>query len=174
MSNVSGRKNIFCSAGECRIEKRRTGFKLMNHTKTYYRVIYGDTDAMKIVYNANYLRFFEIGRNEFLRQLGFPYTELVERYDLQLPLAESTIKYKKPARYDDLIEIRSTVLELKNASVVMGYEICRRDTGEILVTGSTKHAFVDGEMKVVALRRQAPELKRAIERFMESGGIEEK
>ena len=56
----------------------------------------------------------------------------------------------------------------------MGYEICRRDTGEILVTGSTKHAFVDGEMKVVALRRQAPELKRAIERFMESGGIEEK
>ena len=66
------------------------------------------------------------------------------------------------------------MLELKNASVVMGYEICRRDTGEILVTGSTKHAFVDGEMKVVALRRQAPELKRAIERFMESGGIEEK
>ena len=102
----------------------------MNHTKTYYRVIYGDTDAMKIVYNANYLHFFERGRNEFLRQLGFPYVELVEKNGLQLPLAESHVHYKKPARYDDLLEIRSMVLELKNASVVIGYEIYNKDTGE--------------------------------------------
>ncbi len=143
----------------------------MNHTKAYYRVIYGDTDAMKIVYNANYLRFFEIGRNEFLREIGFPYTELVDKYDLQLPLAESSVKYKRPAQYDDMLEIRSMVLELKNASVIMGYEIYNRDSGELLVTGSTKHAFVDGSMKPVALRKQAPELDRAIKRFMEEGGI---
>lgn len=143
----------------------------MNHTKAYYRVIYGDTDAMKIVYNANYLRFFEIGRNEFLREIGFPYTELVDKYDLQLPLAESSVKYKRPAQYDDMLEIRSMVRELKNASVVMGYEIYNRDSGELLVTGSTKHAFVNGSMKPVALRKQAPDLHRAIRRFMEEGGI---
>ena len=143
----------------------------MNHTKTYYRVIYGDTDAMKIVYNANYLHFFERGRNEFLRQLGFPYVELVEKNGLQLPLAESHVHYKKPARYDDLLEIRSMVLELKNASVVIGYEIYNKDTGELLVTGSTKHAFVDMNMKPVALRKHAPKLNQAIRRFMESGGI---
>lgn len=143
----------------------------MNHTKTYYRVIYGDTDAMKIVYNANYLHFFERGRNEFLRQLGFPYVELVEKNGLQLPLAESHVHYKKPARYDDLLEIRSMVLELKNASVVIGYEIYNKDTEELLVTGSTKHAFVDMNMKPVALRKYAPELNQAIRRFMESGGI---
>lgn len=143
----------------------------MNHTKTYYRVIYGDTDAMKIVYNANYLHFFERGRNEFLRQLGFPYVELVEKNGIQLPLAESHVQYKKPARYDDLLEIRSMVLELKNASIVIGYEIYNRDTGELLVTGSTKHAFVDMNMKPVALRKHAPELNQAIRRFMESGGV---
>ena len=134
-------------------------------------MIYGDTDAMKIVYNANYLRFFEIGRNEFLREIGFPYTELVDKYDLQLPLAESSVKYKRPAQYDDMLEIRSMVRELKNASVVMGYEIYNRDSGELLVTGSTKHAFVNGSMKPVALRKQAPDLHRAIRRFMEEGGI---
>lgn len=143
----------------------------MNHTKAYYRVIYGDTDAMRIVYNANYLRFFEIGRNEFLRELGFPYAELMDKYDLQLPLAESSVKYKLPAQYDDLLEIRSMVLELKNASVIMGYEIYNRDSGKLLVTGSTKHAFVDGTMKPVALRKQAPELNEAIKRFMQEGGI---
>lgn len=144
----------------------------MNHTKAYYRVIYGDTDAMKIVYNANYLRFFEIGRNEFLRDIGFPYTELVDRYDLQLPLAESAVQYRRPAQYDDMLEIRSMVKELKNASVVMGYEIYNRDTGVLLVTGTTKHAFVDGNMKPVALRKRCPELKAAMERFLEGGGIE--
>ena len=119
----------------------------MNHTKAYYRVIFGDTDAMKIVYNANYLRFFEIGRNEFLRELGFPYAELNEKYDLHFPLAESHVKYRKPAWYDDMLEIRCMVLELKNASVTIGYEILNRDTQELLVTGWTKHALVDGRMR---------------------------
>ncbi len=143
-----------------------------NQSKAYYRVIYGDTDAMRIVYNANYLRFFEIGRNEFLRQLGFPYAELTDEYDLQFPLVETTIKYKKPAQYDDVLEIRSCVLELKNASVIMGYEILNQETGDLLATGSTKHAFVNGDMKPVALRCQAPDLDKAIRKFMEDGGQE--
>lgn len=142
----------------------------MNHTKAYYRVIFGDTDAMKIVYNANYLRFFEIGRNEFLRELGFPYAELNEKYDLHFPLAESLVKYRKPAWYDDMLEIRCMVLELKNASVTIGYEILNRDTQELLVTGWTKHALVDGRMKPVALRKKVPELERAMKRFVEEGG----
>ena len=80
--------------------------------------------------------------------VSYTHLELMDKYDLQLPLAESSVKYKLPAQYDDLLEIRSMVLELKNASVIMGYEIYNRDSGKLLVTGSTKHAFVDGTMTV--------------------------
>ena len=79
------------------------------------------------------------------------------------------MKYRKPAWYDDMLEIRCMVLELKNASVTIGYEILNRDTQELLVTGWTKHALVDGRMKPVALRKKVPELERAMKRFVEGG-----
>ena len=138
----------------------------MNYTKAYYRVIFGDTDAMKIVYNSNYLRFFEIGRNEFLRQMGFPYKVLTEEYDINFPLAESYVKYRKPACYDDLLEIRCMVNELKHVSAVIGYEIYNSETQELLATGWTKHAISNGQMKPVALQRKVPELVEAMKRFM--------
>ena len=142
----------------------------MNYAKAYYRVIFGDTDAMKIVYNSNYLRFFEIGRNEFLRQMGFPYKVLTEKYDIHFPLAESHVKYRKPAWYDDLLEIRCTVIELKRVSAVIGYEIYNSVTEELLATGWAKHAISNGEMKPVALQRNVPELAEAMKRYMKNDG----
>ncbi|MCI8284641.1 MAG: acyl-CoA thioesterase [Firmicutes bacterium] len=121
---------------------------------TNYRPIYADTDAMGIVYHANYLRLFELGRTEMLREIGFTYKNMEETDQVMLPLAEIGIKYKKPAYYDDLLEIRTSIAELKNASVTLGYEIYNED-GELIVTGMTKHAITDESMKPVALKKKS-------------------
>jgi len=76
--------------------------------ETYYRVIYGDCDSMAIVYYANYLRFFEIGRTEFLRESGVTYRE-VEKREFFLPVTETQSNYIKSAKYDDLLKIETTV-----------------------------------------------------------------
>jgi acyl-CoA thioester hydrolase len=133
---------------------------------THYRPIYADTDAMGIVYHANYLRFFEMGRTEFLREIGFPYKRLDSDEGVMLPLADVSIKYKKPALYDELLEIRTTIAELKNASVTMEYEIYN-EKGELLTTGKTRHAVTDENIKPIVLKKHAPELYQLLLEVME-------
>jgi acyl-CoA thioester hydrolase len=133
---------------------------------THYRPIYADTDAMGIVYHANYLRFFEMGRTEFLREIGFPYKRLDSDEGVMLPLADVSIKYKKPALYDELLEIRTTIAELKNASVTMAYEIYN-EKGELLTTGKTRHAVTDENIKPIVLKKHAPELYQLLLEVME-------
>ena len=127
---------------------------------THYRPIYADTDAMGIVYHANYLRFFEMGRTEFLREIGFTYRRLDSKEGVMLPLVDVAIKYKKPALYDELLEIRTTIAELKNASVTMAYEIYEK--GELLTKGTTRHAVTDSELHPVVLKKHAPELHKLL------------
>lgn len=133
---------------------------------THYRPIYADTDAMGIVYHGNYLRFFEKGRTEFLRDIGFTYKRLDNDEGVMLPLADVNAKYKKPAHYDELLEIRTTVAELKNASVTLAYEIYN-ENGELLVTGTTRHAVTDGNLKPVALKKHSPEMYEKLLKVME-------
>lgn len=121
------------------------------------RVIYADTDAMGIVYHTNYIKWFEIGRSEMLRQAGYPYAKL-EAQGVWLPLAGVNCEYKIPAVYDDLLEIHGWVSELKAATIVISYEIYRKGTGELLVTGSTKHAVTDPELKPLRLKKACPEV----------------
>ncbi|MBF95117.1 MAG: thioesterase [Myxococcales bacterium] len=109
---------------------------------TPYRVIYGDTDQMGVVYYANYLRLFEIGRNEWIRGSGSAYTRF-EDAGLFLPVAEASIRYQRSARYDDLLAIHCWLANLKGASLRFEYEI-RRDA-ETLATGMTRHALVDAD-----------------------------
>ena len=105
-----------------------------------YRVIYGDTDQMGVVYYANYLRFFEIGRNEWIRASGMPYGRFEEQ-GMMLPVADVQCSYKRSARYDDVLEIDCWTEGLGKASISFGYRI--RRGGELLATGSTKHAVLD-------------------------------
>ncbi len=121
--------------------------------RTELRVIYGDTDQMGVVYYANYLRFFEAGRNEFIRARGMRYRDFEERFGLRLPVAEAQVSYKAPARYDDLLVVETTLAEVRRASARFEYRIVRE--GEVLVTGETVHACVDLEGRV---RRMPPEL----------------
>jgi acyl-CoA thioester hydrolase len=119
--------------------------------KTSIRVIYADTDAMGVVYHTNYIKWFEVGRCELLRDMGFPYARL-ETDGIMLPVVECGCKYRTPAVYDDMLEITARIAELKGATVTIEYEIRRQETGELLVTGFTKHAITDQKFKPVRLR----------------------
>ena len=115
---------------------------------THYRVIYGDCDSMAIVYYANYLRLFEIGRTEFLRELGVTYRE-VEDSGFFLPTTEAYLKYLKPALYDDLLTIETIIGSVRRASSRFDYTIYRGE--DIIVQGYTIHACLDRENRIVRL-----------------------
>jgi acyl-CoA thioester hydrolase len=120
----------------------------MNNKKhvAHYRVIYGDCDSMAIVYYSNYLRLFEIGRTEWLRDQGITYRE-VERRGFFLPATEAYLKYVQPAAYDDLLAIETKVGYVKRASTRFDYAISR--DGDSIVEGYTVHACLDGGNRIV-------------------------
>jgi acyl-CoA thioester hydrolase len=105
-----------------------------------YRVIFADCDPMRIMYYAGYFRLFEIGRAELFRHLGHPFPEYIAR-GLYLGVIEATCRYRRPARYDDLLTIRAGVAEVGRARLEIAYEVLRGD--ELLVSGSTVHAVID-------------------------------
>ncbi|MBU0674587.1 MAG: acyl-CoA thioesterase [Proteobacteria bacterium] len=107
-----------------------------------YRVLYGDTDSGGVVYYGNYLRFFEIGRTEFLRDFGASYRELEERGYI-MPVVECSSRYKASARYDDLLTIETSLLEVKKYSCRFNHRILRDNDGQLLVKGFTIHACTD-------------------------------
>ena len=107
---------------------------------TKLRVRYKDTDCMKVVYYGNYLTYFEVGRVEFLRQQGFPMSEVDQK--VHLPVVEAAVKYLRPARLDELLDVRCWVSERKRASFRFAYEIVN-EAGEPVATGATLHACWD-------------------------------
>jgi acyl-CoA thioester hydrolase len=115
------------------------------------RVIYGDTDQMGVVYYANYLRYFEIARNEFLRVAGATYRAFEEAEGLILPVVEVNATYRRPARYDDELVISAAIEPRGAASVKFLYEIHRASDGERLVYGHTIHACVTRDGRVTRI-----------------------
>src|SRR5436309_2711176 len=101
---------------------------------TKVRVRYKDTDCMQIVYYGNYLTYFEVGRVEFLRAQGFPMSDVDRK--VHLPVVEAVVRYVRPARLDDLLEVRCWVSERRRASFRFAYEIVRED-GATVATGTT-------------------------------------
>jgi acyl-CoA thioester hydrolase len=120
--------------------------------KTEIRVIYGDTDQMGVVYYANYLRYFEAGRNEFLRAHGARYRDLEARHRMLLPVVDAQISYKSPARYDDLLVVETLITRVGRASVRFEYRVLREEA--LLVTGHTLHACVGHDGNVTALPQE--------------------
>ena len=117
------------------------------------RVIYGDTDRMGFVYYANYLRYFEAGRTEFIRAKGLRYRDFEERHRLLLPVVETAVRYQVPARYDDLISVETSLAEIRRASARFDYRLLRED-GQLLATGHTVHACVDADGRVQRMPRE--------------------
>jgi acyl-CoA thioester hydrolase len=110
--------------------------------KTEIRVRYADTDQMKVVYHAKYLEYFEVGRSALIRSLGMPYSELEDR-GILLPVVEVFAKYRKPARYDELLLIESFVTEIPQATLKIEYRICFGSEENLLVEGYTVHSFLN-------------------------------
>ncbi|TAE51436.1 MAG: acyl-CoA thioesterase [Bacteroidetes bacterium] len=108
---------------------------------TQVRVRYGETDQMGYVYYGKYAEYFEVGRTELIRSLGIPY-RVVETKGIMMPVADLEVHYKKAARYDDLLTIRTIVREIPRSSFMTEYEVYN-ESGELLVTGLVKLAFVN-------------------------------
>jgi acyl-CoA thioester hydrolase len=116
--------------------------------ETLLRVRYSETDKMGIVYYANYLVWFEIGRAEFCRARGFSYRDMEENDDAFLVVAEAYCRYKAPAYYDDELLIRTHIAELRKRSLRFGYEIVRVSDDQIIAEGETGHVVTDGNGRV--------------------------
>lgn len=105
------------------------------------RVRYGETDQMGVVYYGNYAQYFEVGRTEWLRAFGITYKQM-EADGFLLPVISLNIKYKKPARYDDVITVKTSLVKLPSVTIEFNYEIFN-EAGDILVEGNTVLAFID-------------------------------
>lgn len=115
----------------------------MNSTKTNItriRVRYAETDSMKVAYNASYFVWFEVGRNEIMRDLGYPYSQL-EAEGFFLPVIEAHCNYIQPIRYDDELDLHSSFTEQRGARIRIEYKMfCKK---VLVATGHTVHAFTD-------------------------------
>ena len=122
--------------------------------KTTIRVLYGDTDAGGVVYNANYLRYFEYGRTEMMREWVCSYREIEDR-GLVLPVTECFTRYKSPAFYDDLLTIETSIAELRKFTCRFNYKITRPNTDNekptLIAKGYTIHAAVTRTGKLTRL-----------------------
>ena len=115
------------------------------------RVRYAETDQMGVVYHANYFVWFEVGRVELLRQLGFSYRDMEQNDGCGIAVIDARCRYKAPARYDDEIIVRTQLKYIRESLVQFEYEVARADDGTTLAEGDTTHIVVGPEMKKVPL-----------------------
>lgn len=110
--------------------------------ETMFRARYAETDAMGVVHHASYLVWFEAGRTEYTRAAGLPYRQ-VEEDGVRLVVVEAHAEFKRPARYDDPVVVRTTVGEITKATLTFRYEVRLQSDGALLVNGYTVHAATD-------------------------------
>jgi len=115
------------------------------------RVRYAETDQMGVVYHANHFIWFEIGRVELMRQLGFAYRDLEREHECFIPVVDARCRYKAPARYDDEIIVRTHLKNVRESILHFGYELVRVGDGELLAEGETTHMILDAKMKASTL-----------------------
>ncbi|GGB74810.1 thioesterase [Flavobacterium suaedae] len=113
----------------------------MKNNQIKVRVRYAETDQMGVVYHGNYAQYFEMGRVEWLRNLGLSY-KFMEENGIMLPVVNLTLNYKKPARYDDLLTVTTIFKKQESVKIEFDYEI-HNETGELLTTGNSMLVFVD-------------------------------
>ena len=113
----------------------------IEHHDTTVRVRYAETDQMGVVYHANYLIWFEVGRVELMRAMGFEYKAMETEDDCHIVVAEAHCRYEKPARYDEALRVRTRIAEWRNRIVKFSYEIFRGTDDVLLATGYTTHVI---------------------------------
>ena len=113
-----------------------------NFSESTLRVRYAETDQMGVVYYSNYLVWMEIGRTDFCLMTGFRYSAMEAEAGVMIAVAEARCRYRKPARYDDEILIRTSLTALKRRTMTFDYKILNADSGDVLADGATVHVTV--------------------------------
>ena len=113
----------------------------IEHHDTTLRVRYAETDQMGVVYHANYLIWFEVGRVELMRALGIEYKRMELDDDCHIVVADVHCRYQYPARYDELVRVRTRIAESRNRIIKFAYEAFRDTDGQLLATGETTHVI---------------------------------
>ena len=119
--------------------------------ETKLRVRYAETDKMGVVYHSNFVIWFEVGRVELLRQLGFQYSEMETQDNCHIPVVDLRVRYKSPALYDDEIVVRTQIKNVRSSLLHFGYEVFRESDRTLLATGETMHIIVDNKLERTAL-----------------------
>lgn len=121
----------------------------VNETKL--RVRYAETDQMGVVYHSNHLIWFEVGRVEFLRQMGFSYRDMERDEGLYIAVAEAKCRYRAPVYYDEEVVVRTRLKTVRGSVIIFSYELARADTGVLLAEGETTHIVTNSSMKTAIL-----------------------
>jgi acyl-CoA thioester hydrolase len=117
------------------------------YAEAQVRVRYAETDQMGVVYHANYLVWFEVGRVEFIRQLGMDYKDMEQEHDALIAVVEASARYKAPARYDDELLVRTSLAGVRGPIVRFRYKVIRAADELLLCEGETTHVVVGRDMK---------------------------
>lgn len=144
----------------------KTGEMKMYINETKLKVRYVETDQMAIVHHSNYYAWFEVGRTEYITEIGMTYKQ-VEENNIMLPVVESSCRYIEGAKYEDIIIIQTFMKELNGAKVIFNYNVIRENDGKILAKGSTTHAFVNEKFRVVNLKKVNMEMWSGFEKLFE-------
>ena len=118
---------------------------------TVVRVRYAETDQMGVVYHANYFIWFEVGRVELLREMGFSYRDMERKDQCFIAVVEARCRFKSPAHYDDQVLLRTRLVNIRESLLHFTYEVVRDREGTLLAEGETVHMVVDADFKRMAL-----------------------
>jgi len=130
--------------------------------ETRLRARYAETDQMGVVYHSNHFIWFEVGRVELLRQLGFSYRDMEKQDNRFIAVAEAKCRYRAPARYDEEVLVRTELLNVRDSVIHFGFELRRVDDGALLAEGETMHIVTDADMKIAALPEKYLTVFRAV------------
>ena len=119
--------------------------------ETRLRVRYAETDQMGMVYHSNHFIWFEVGRVELLRQMGFSYRDMESKDNCFIAVVEATCRYRAPVRYDEEVLVRTRLKSARDSMVHFGYELVRLSDGALLAEGETTHIVTDAQMKIAVL-----------------------
>lgn len=129
--------------------------------ETRLRVRYAETDQMGVVYHSNHLIWFEIGRVELMRQMGFSYRDMEREDGRFIAVAEATCRYRAPIRYDEEVIVRTRIKAVRKSVITFSYELTNADSGSLLAEGETTHVVTDSTMKASTLPEKYMNVFRA-------------
>ena len=132
------------------------------------KINYYETDSMRIVHHSNYIRYMEEARTDSLAKIGLPYSKMEEE-GILIPVLSVSCEYKRPARYEDVIFVDVKVKEYTGVKLKMIYEITNKETGELLLTGESKHCFTDVNLKPISLKKAKPDMHEMFVKLQNAG-----